>query len=196
MAHSEVSSTSKHFGIDTCEAEYPNDELNFIQIMPFHGSNHIYCPGNQFEIDGRVQKCPESVFLLPMSASFRINDLQYSGSQAVLEHHEMIDPLFTMRANWHLQPSLNLSELRTHPLLNTATTVTVPTSTVDMNHPMTWTTMGMTLLVLLLVIALVIAVCRYETKRQQPVKFSVVARQIGPNVSDGTASIEEIRNQD
>jgi hypothetical protein len=65
----------------------------------------------------RTEPCPEDVFVLPVTATFKIKDEMFEGSQIHLDHVERMDPLFTMRANWHLQPNVNLSYLMQSPLV-------------------------------------------------------------------------------
>jgi hypothetical protein len=89
----------------------------------------------------RTEQCPDDVFVLPITASFKINDNVYEGTQVHLDHVEQVDPLFTMRANWHLQPKVNLSHLMQDPLaLDKPIRENNDASLVD--HPMTWTTVS------------------------------------------------------
>ena len=120
MTEMEKTKETKHFDIERCMDTHPHDELHYIQIKPYHGSHHIYCPGNTLMVEEKPLECPNDVFLLPMSASFKINNMLYNGSQVYLEHKEQIDPLFAMKANWNLQPTLNLTDLKNHPLLPTS----------------------------------------------------------------------------
>lgn len=90
---------TKYFDIDRCYAKELEEPWDFIQIKPHHGQYHIYCPGSNITIEKKPQQCPASVFILPMNANFKINDIEFTGSQSSLVHQEVIDPLFTMKAN-------------------------------------------------------------------------------------------------
>jgi len=46
-----------------------------------------------------------------MSANFTINDLEFAGNRISLVRQEPLDQVFTVKANWHLKPSLNWSSL-------------------------------------------------------------------------------------
>jgi hypothetical protein len=100
-----------------CGKSKQHDEKGFIQIKPHHGQNNIYCPKSTNLMEGRTEPCPEDVFVLPITATFKINDEMFEGSQVHLDHGERMDPLLTMRANCHLQPYVNLSYLLQSPLV-------------------------------------------------------------------------------
>lgn len=147
----------KYFGMERCEPKRNQDERDFIQLKPVHGSMHIYCPGSQLTIGGRTQPCPDEIFVLPITASFKINNDEYHGSQVHLDHVEKIDPLFTMKANWHLQPKVNLSVLRQHPLMteekHTHADDVDSTGLGWINHPNYWISFGCLFIIFILIIA-------------------------------------------
>jgi len=110
---SALSSTSKFFTVDRCDPTHPHDERDFVQIKAFAGTNYVYCSGSEITVDGRPQPCPDAVFTLPQSVSFKVNDYSYKGAMMDLTHEEQLNPLFTLRTNWHLQPILNMTSLLT-----------------------------------------------------------------------------------
>jgi len=77
--------------------------------------NYIYCPYSFITIGDRTEQCPEEVFMQTINASFKINHVFYKGSKLTIEHVETMDPKLTMRANWLLQPKVNLSPSTGHP---------------------------------------------------------------------------------
>jgi hypothetical protein len=156
--------------VDRCDQRKEHDEKGFVQIKPHHGQNHIYCPKSTITIDGRTEPCPEDVFVLPITATFKVNDELFEGSQVHLDHLETMDPLFTMRANWHLQPKVNLSYLLQSPLVPGKTIHTEMTP--YMHHPMTWTTVGA--LAVIVILVTVIVVLYYYSRKG--IKVSVVTK--------------------
>jgi len=149
---------NRHFGIERCDPRREHDERGFIQIKPHHGSNLIYCPKSFITFDGKTAPCPEDVFILPIVASFKINNVEFQGSQVHLDHVQTVDPLFTTRTNWHLQPRANFTALRQDPLV-------LPEMTQDLAsdliwHPMTWTTISC-LLIILILVCVVFGLYRY-----------------------------------
>jgi len=95
---------NSHFVINYCYPQGSTDAADYIQIKLHHESLHIYCPENKITIDVHEQPCPEGVFILPLTATFKINDQKFIGSTVQLEHQETPDPLFTMRLNQYLKP--------------------------------------------------------------------------------------------
>jgi hypothetical protein len=53
------------------------------------------------------EPCPNQTFILPENAELIINDPFYRVGEFRLNHQEVIDPLFTLRANWYLQPKIH-----------------------------------------------------------------------------------------
>jgi len=92
--------------------------VDYIQVKAHHGFNHIYCPFSFLTIDDRTEACPDGVFVLPITASFKINNIVYHGTKMQGEHEEFLDPLYTMRVNLHFQPKFNLSYLMQDPLVD------------------------------------------------------------------------------
>ncbi|CAG7827867.1 unnamed protein product, partial [Allacma fusca] len=106
------SKEARYFAVSHCVKSQDLDEYDFIQIKPHHGLYYIYCPQSNFTIEGREEVCPNDVFTIPLSANFKINDLEFEGSRINLFHQEVVDPMFTVRTNWHLQPSINWTSLK------------------------------------------------------------------------------------
>jgi len=182
-----ISSDSKtrYFGIERCDTKQQNDEKDFIQIKPHHGMNHIYCPKSFITIDSRTEPCPEDVFVLPITATFKINDFEFKGSQVHLDHVELVDPLFTMRANWHLRPKVNLTAPRQDPLVLTENNKKDDNDVVKlMEHPMTWTTVGSLVIILILGIAIVV-MYRYF---RRGIKISVTTKSTNPVTKEADGS--------
>lgn len=168
--------TSRYFGVERCDPRRERDEQQFIQIKPHHGSNYIYCPGSMLTVDGQTEPCPDHVFVLPISASFKINNADYIGSDIHVEHAETVDPLFTLRANRYLQPRVNYSDLMQDPLViekkaNHGDDSELESMTV---HPMTFTTAGCLVIILILVLALAVAYYR----KQKGIILSVVPKPV------------------
>lgn len=151
---------SRYFGIDRCEERKPGDERDFVQTKAQQGLNHIYCPLSQITIEGRTYPCANDVFVLPASASFKLNNNVYDSSQINYEHADLADPLFTMKANWHLQPRVNLSALKTQHLLND-TIAKLNKGKDNHHHPITtYATLGTVTIIVLLLILLIVLVIR------------------------------------
>lgn len=87
-----VISRQKYFTVQKCDPSYPEDSKNFIQIKPFGNNVFIYCAGNTLEVSGKRQDCKDDVIQLPITTSFKINDINYTGSQLYVDHIERIDP--------------------------------------------------------------------------------------------------------
>jgi hypothetical protein len=183
MPQSEIPTETKYFTVERCDLQHPNDEYSYVQIKPFHGSNHVYCPGSTLEIFGKNESCPEEVFLLPMTASFRINGMEYKGSQVHLDHQEKVDPLFTMKTNWQLQPRLNFTDLRNHPLLSPFRDVQSYSQS-QTTQLLMWTVVALGLIIVTLIVLL--SICYFRNRR---IKVSVVA-----NPEEG--QVIELENRD
>jgi hypothetical protein len=135
-AVSALPDTSNYFRLDNCKPRQPHDEWDFVQIKSYHQQNYIYCSGSNITIGSIPQTCPNQTFVLPEGAEFKINDHFYKVSKLSrlivclkqldniimrfcnfqvgeykLNHQEVIDPLFTLRANMYLQPTLNMDHI-------------------------------------------------------------------------------------
>jgi len=96
--------TSTYFSLLECKPKRENDEWKYVQIKLHHGQYHIYCNGNNVTIGKVTQRCPDQPFVIPVSTDFFINEHFYKAGEYKINHQEVIDPLFTIKANWYLQP--------------------------------------------------------------------------------------------
>jgi hypothetical protein len=103
--------TSRYFELDSCRDSHPGDEKDFVQVKVFNTHYHVYCFGSEMTIGGITKPCTRVPFLLPLSANFKINNQLYGGREYHEEHHEKLDPIFSTRTNWHLNPNLDLDDL-------------------------------------------------------------------------------------
>jgi hypothetical protein len=103
--------TSKYYALDKCHQRQPHDEWDYVQVKPYHNQNHVYCSGSNITIGKVTARCPDQTFILPETADFQINDHYYRVGEFRLNHQEVIDPLFTLRTNWHLQPKLHMDHI-------------------------------------------------------------------------------------
>jgi hypothetical protein len=100
-----------YFRKDKCKASAPEDEKEFIQVKFFDREYHVYCPGTYYSIGIRQVKCPLTVFTLPLSITFTLNDVEYKGNILKVIYREREDPFLKEHINWHLKPHLNWSSL-------------------------------------------------------------------------------------
>jgi len=98
---------SKYFELKECKQRQPNDEDAFIQVKPYHQVNYIYCWGSNVTYSGKTQQCPNHVFMLPYGKEFSINGRFYHHSEYHILHRQVLDPSFTLNANWHLEPKIH-----------------------------------------------------------------------------------------
>jgi len=103
----------------------------------------------------------QNFFVIPKTASFKINSFNYHSSNLNLQHSEKNNPLFSMRANLHLWPVVNMTELKKHSIFQEIVTEVDDDNIGYMKHPMTWSTI---VLVTILVITVITAVV-YEKVR-------------------------------
>ena len=103
--------TSKYFNLDKCVPRQATEAWDFIQIKPLSGHYHIYCYGNNFSVGGRTDDCPKETFVIPMSTNFQINNHMFNSLEYQLNHQERLDPVLSMKTNWHLNPNIDLEDL-------------------------------------------------------------------------------------
>ncbi|OXA48994.1 Copia protein [Folsomia candida] len=161
---------SNHFDIDHCYDKNLAEPWDFVQIKLHHGQYHIYCPGSNITIERKLQQCPASVFILPMNANFKINDIEFSGTESSLVHQEVVDPLFTMKANWHLQPSFNWTSLMINGSTDEGGSIHYHTS----NEP-AWSTMEWILTLCILIIVAQATLCVFLFLKSRPNRDSARA---------------------
>lgn len=83
----------------------------FAQVKVYDNKYYIYCPGMNYYLEKRKVVCPNKVFVLPIEASFTLNNVEYVGSVLSIVYHQAEDPLFVEKTNWHLSPHVNWDNL-------------------------------------------------------------------------------------
>jgi hypothetical protein len=169
------SNDTRHFSIDSCQKRIPMDEHNFIQIKPYNGEYHVYCPESQLTVEGIQEVCPNKVISFPLRSNFSINHMEFTGSRISLAHQETLDPVFMVKANWHLKPKVNWTSLMAD--LNEKDDF--QEYQMSEFHKVTnyWSTLGCTIAIILLIVVIVYL----SRKKNQPVRISVVAQPAQPN---------------
>jgi hypothetical protein len=153
--------TSKYFALDKCRPRQEHDAWDFVQIKQYNNQNHIYCAGNNITIGKISQPCPNQTFIMPDSAEFHINDNFYKVGEYKINHQEEIDPLFTLRANWFLQPKLHMDEILADiPLNKIDISELTPNNTFHVSH----TVLIAIALTLLTILAIAATACFYVKK--------------------------------
>ena len=103
---------AKYFKVEECKPTRSDDYREFVQVKTYNGQYFIYCPGSTYTLGNRDPTlCPNDVFTLPLTATFTINDVEYKGAVLDLVYKEKLDPMFMEKANWHLKPSINWTDL-------------------------------------------------------------------------------------
>ena len=177
MPQAIISKETKYFDVERCTATHDHDQLQFIQIKPLHGFHHIYCPYSTFHLDNQNLPCPNTVFVMPATTNFKINNFQYNGSQLYVTHKTSVDPLFTTKTNWNLQPKYNFSDLKKHPriLENTVDTIS-NVKTLKLDHP-TAITIGTAIFIVITILVVIIGIILYKYRTKARV---VMAERILP----------------
>lgn len=103
---------SGHFTIQKCVPTRPKDELDFVQVKMLNNHVSIYCPESNLTLEGVEGRCSDHIMTIPDAANFTINGMRYQGSSIRTTITEKMDPFFTMKANWHIQPSFNGTSLK------------------------------------------------------------------------------------
>jgi len=151
-----------HFTVDACHTRGKNDHIKFVQIKPYHGFVHLYCRGGKITMDNHTQACPDDVFVLPLSASFKINDQEFTGSNVQLNQQYRPDPLFTIRTNRHIQPRLNYSALVEDPMANNHFK-----SIDELYAPLyvkSWFWVDLFMFVLIVILAIILIKCYFDNR--------------------------------
>jgi hypothetical protein len=103
---------SDHFSLSSCRNRTNDDAADFVQVKAFNGKYYIYCPDQQFVLgNNRKANCPNHVFTLPISSTFTINNVTYFGKSLDIVFHEVEDPQFIDKVEWHLTPHLKWDTL-------------------------------------------------------------------------------------
>jgi len=164
LTRANVTQVTKFFSPSTCQPRYPNGEREIIQLKPLYDELLIYCPGSFLELDDRKERCPDHVFSIPIMAHFRINGDEHTGSELLIDHRQLADPLFTLKANWNLQSKVDFRDLAVHPMIPG---VTVPKSQ-NVHSPIAhqtylWIVIG---ILIMLITFLILFFCLYYKIRQ------------------------------
>lgn len=173
-------SSNSYFSVDYCHAKGDRDPEDFVQVKPHHGLLHVYCSGCQITIDNITQTCPKEVFVLPMSARFKINNQDFVGSIVNVEHQESPDPLFTLKTNAILKPGVDYQELMRDPMVNNKFIISKgeqPAWLHEESHIMI--ILFSFLFFIILILVLVILKCYFDNKR---IKVRVVRKPKGSKV--------------
>ena len=102
---------TRYFAKDHCVKRQPGDEADFVQVKHFIDRNIIFCPGSKFEMNNRVQTCPDLPFYIPANVSFKVNDEEYQSHRMYVQRQVHVDPLLTFRANHDLSPRIKMDEI-------------------------------------------------------------------------------------
>jgi hypothetical protein len=100
-----------YFQEGKCKISIPGDEREFVQVKLFGSEYHIYCSGSSYKIGKREMKCPVSVFALPISLTFTLNDVEYKGNVMKVIYRDPGDPFLKEHLDYHLSPNVNWSSL-------------------------------------------------------------------------------------
>lgn len=108
------------FKLDKCIPSEEGSAEAFIHVKAYNNFFYVYCPSFSFTFGmTRNVQCPLSVFKLPLSATFTLNNVTFQGQMLNLVYNEREDPLFLEKVTWHLTPLVNWDELnRTFPILS------------------------------------------------------------------------------
>jgi len=109
--NSSFTSLENYYAIDKCKKSVPEDEKEFVQVKFFKNEYNIYCAGSFCTIGNRQVVCPDNVFTLPLSMSFTLNDVKYSGDILKIIYKEPDDPFLKEHTDWHLNPKINWSNI-------------------------------------------------------------------------------------
>jgi hypothetical protein len=69
-------------------------------------------------MERKDEVCPEHVFILPLTASFKINGQEFRGTTIHMDFQEGPDPLFNLQTNWHIKPRLDYKQLMKDPMVD------------------------------------------------------------------------------
>jgi len=170
----------KYFTVTSCNDQNEFDAANFVQIKPYGNNILIYCNGNQLTFSGKQDPCPDEVFQLPVTATFQINKMEYTGSKLYVDHVENVDPLFNIKINWHMKPEINLTDLKTHPLVvSDLPNFDESKESNYTTHPSTWTTIGLLGIILLAGVGYGIYHFKYK---QAGTGTRIQARRVGSTI--------------
>jgi hypothetical protein len=177
--------TNTHFGVHHCYPRGEHDAEEFVQVKPHHGLIHIYCAGSNITTDNHTQSCPNKVFILPLTAEFKINKQEFAGSIVNVVLQEQPDPLFTFRTNRYLQPRVDYKALMEDPMVNNHFEVRTGSHHYSWDSGSTWIHAG--LIGMIIILVCILAKCYFDNKR---IKVKVITKrrvkaQMQDEVSEG-----------
>jgi hypothetical protein len=175
QAVSALPDTSKYYSLDNRQQMQPHDAWDFVQVKPYHQQNHIYCAGSNITIGRVMERCPNQTFVLPENADFTINNHYYRVKEFRVNHQEVIDPLFTLRANWYLQPKIHMDEIvgtipRNYPT----------TSGKEEEKNSTWFLVGMIIMIIFMMMMVFVGVTVYVMKKRSSTGSATVTSPQDP----------------
>lgn len=164
---SRLPDSSKYFTLQKCEKRQQNDSWNFVQVKLFDAHYYIYCAGNNFTIGSRTPACKNETFIIPVGTNFAFNEHYFKAGENRINHHEILDPSISHRANWHLQPHLDIddivNEIEKNPVLQDE-------NLKDSTRVHHWQIANgaILLLVLIGIVVLALFICRYRKIKIHP----------------------------
>lgn len=99
----------EYFKLKECTTNQKNED--FVQVKVYNNLYFIYCYGSTYELGKRKVTCPKEIFTLPLTATFKVNDVVYYGSVLNIVYKQTEDPLFLEKIQWHLNAHVNYSSL-------------------------------------------------------------------------------------
>jgi cell division protein FtsB len=100
-------SDGNYFKKKECMSNQRNEDI--VQVKTYNNMYFIYCYGSTYELGKRKVTCPKET--LPLTATFKINDVMYHGSVLNIVYKQTEDPLFLEKIQWHLNAHVNYSSL-------------------------------------------------------------------------------------
>jgi len=164
---------TSYFTVHTCQSSHEKDEYDFVQVKLTKQGYNVYCPYSSLTIAGRKQPCPFSVFLLPLTSDFSINEHEFVGSRVDIHHEEVHDPDFTLKVNWHIRPTFNWSIFEVPKQEDPV----IASHHETLHHYSFGFIAGCLLIIFILIAALV-----YFVRRKAPMEITVTAQPAGPAV--------------
>ena len=86
-------------------------EKDFVQVKVYNNMYYIYCAGSTYIMGKRNVTCPDKIFMLPLTATFKIGNVEYKGSVLNIVYKQTEDPLFVEKVQWHLNPHVKWENL-------------------------------------------------------------------------------------
>ena len=99
--------TQKYWKPEACYDIQHLSVEDIVQIKAVGEYNYIYCNGFNLELYNRSILCPEFVFALPITTSFRIGTLSYQSNDMSVETDVSFASELSQRVNFMLMPDLH-----------------------------------------------------------------------------------------